>query len=122
MKNIKRLIRGKERGFTLIEVLIAVAITGIIAAGIIMALGTSTKMLIITDTRETAKDIAASDMEYIRSLQYNAISYPLPAPPSGYSTPNVIYPTFLRMNEQRIDITVSWGGNSFTLTDFRVNY
>ena len=66
MKNIKRLIRGKEQGFTILEVLIAIAITGILVTGIIMSLETSTKILMITNTQETAKDIAISDLEYIR--------------------------------------------------------
>jgi len=112
-----------EKGFTLLEVIAAIAITGIVVVGIYMALSTSTKVLVDANTQETAKDMAASAVEWIRSQPYTS-SYSLPVSMqttgSLTATPQV---TFLRMNEQQIDIVITSGGNTvFTLTAYRVNY
>ena len=119
----KTLIVHDEKGFTLIEVLAALVITSILALSIYMAISTSTRVLVLTNTQETAKDLAASDMEYIRSLPYSG-TYTLPAPSVAYTNySQSVLVTFLRINEQRIDINITWGGKTvFTLTDFRVNY
>jgi prepilin-type N-terminal cleavage/methylation domain-containing protein len=119
----KTLIVKDEKGFTLIEVLAAIVIVSILALSIYMAISTSTKVLVLTDKQETAKDLAASDMEYIRSLPYSG-TYTLPAPSAAYSNySQSVLVTFLRTNEQRIDITITWGGKTvFILTDFRVSY
>ena len=197
-----------QQGFTLIEVLAAIVITSILSLSIYMAISTSTRVLVLTNTQEVAKDIASSDMEYIRSIPFadnyilltssNAsatvgdsvtfmvnVSYPAatdtvtfydvsstlgtgtlslgqttlttsaltagthnitavyseltstvlteiinttppatsapPAKTGNYTT--TITVTYLRFNEQRIDMTVHWGGKVvFSLTDFRVNY
>ena len=113
-----------QRGFTLLEVLIAIVLTGIIASGILFALGTSTTILVKTNAQETAKDIAITDMEYIRTLQY-ANSYPksnLPALPQNYDHDVTV--NSLNLNEQEITITVTdtSGNQLFTLTDYRTNY
>ncbi len=74
----------KERGFTLIEVLVALAILGVISAAFLSALGTASRGVSITDERETAKNLAESQMEYVKS-QFYADSY-APAPiPSQYT-------------------------------------
>jgi prepilin-type N-terminal cleavage/methylation domain-containing protein len=204
----KTLIVRDEKGFTLIEVLAAIVITSILVLSICMAISISTRVLVLTNTQEVAKDIAASDMEYIRSLpvadNYIILTSSNTSATVGYSVTfmvNVTYPaatdtvtfydgatalgtgtlslgqttlttssltvgshnitavysgltstvlteiinttppatstppakngnytttisvTYLRFNEQRIDITVHWGGILvFSLTDFRVNY
>jgi hypothetical protein len=212
-----------EKGFTILEVLIAIFVTVVIGTAIALAIGTSSKVLVSANTKEVAKDIAASDMEYIKSLPWadnyilltsssssssygnpvifkaivspgpaagipgatgtvtfkdggtalpgsstvtlsggqaifststltqgshnikavysgdathssltsivltqtvtasSTTSTPAPAINSNYlSSINI---TSLRMNEQQIDITITWGGKTvFTLTDYRVNY
>jgi prepilin-type N-terminal cleavage/methylation domain-containing protein len=197
-----------QQGFTLIEVLAAIVITSILSLSIYMALSTSTRVLVLTNTQEVAKDIASSDMEYIRSIPF-ADNYVILTSSNTSATVgdsvtfmvNVTYPTatdtvtfydgastlgtgnlslgqttlttsaltagshnitavysgitstvlteiinatppatsalaaknsnyiasinvtYLRFNEQRIDITIRWGGKVvFSLTDFRVNY
>jgi prepilin-type N-terminal cleavage/methylation domain-containing protein len=122
--NLKR--NGK--GFTLLEVLAAIAITGIIVAGVFMALSTETKVLARANTQETAKDMAASAMEYCLSQTYNS-TYILPASlatngglsiDNPVTSPNVKY---IRVAEQQIDIVIKSGTTTvFTLTDYRVNY
>lgn len=59
-----------ESGMTLIEVLIAVALIGIIGAAIMMGLGTTSKVLIATDERSTAESLARSAMEEIKMQLY----------------------------------------------------
>ena len=77
-----------EKGFSLIEVVIAIGLLGIIAAGFLGALGTASKVLFIADERATAESLARSQMEYIKSQPYVDI-YTASIPPdyvtAGYS-------------------------------------
>jgi len=80
----------RERGFTLIEVLISLAILGVIAVAFLGALGTASKGLVITDERQTAQNLAEAQMEYIKQQNYKTdLSQPYPKLgagdiPSGY--------------------------------------
>ena len=60
-----------QKGFSLIEVVIAVALLGIIAVGFLGALGTASKALLTADERETAKNLAESQMEYVQEQDYS---------------------------------------------------
>jgi prepilin-type N-terminal cleavage/methylation domain-containing protein len=62
-----RAFHGHSRGFTLIEVTIAIALLGIIAVAILAALSTASMALIIADTRATAESLARSQMEYVKN-------------------------------------------------------
>ena len=59
-----------EKGFTFIEVVIALAIVGVIAVGFAGGLGTAAKGLLTADERETANNLAESQMEYVKNLPY----------------------------------------------------
>ena len=91
-----------------------------------MAMSTSTKVLVDANTQETAKDMAASAMEWIKSQPYNAISYTLPTSLQTSGSLSIALPVTVnefRMNEEQIDIIIQSGGKTvFTLTDYRVNY
>jgi len=79
-------MRG-EKGFSLIEVLIAIAILAIIGIGILNGLGGSSIATFVTDNRETAKNLAEAQMEYVKKQQY-ATSYavaPIPAEYANFS-------------------------------------
>ena len=67
----------KQGGFTLIEVLISMALLGIIATAFLVAVSTATKATFITDERATAESIARSQLEYIKQQDY------LPADPNS---------------------------------------
>ncbi len=69
-----RAFQGKSRGFILIEVLIAIALIGIVAIAILGALSTSSKVLSIADERTTAESLARRQMEYVKSQGYNPAS------------------------------------------------
>ena len=66
-----RLVSG-QRGTTLIEVLIAIAILGVISVPFLTALSTSSRALIIADERTTAESLIRSEIEYVRSQEYDA--------------------------------------------------
>ncbi len=59
-----------ERGVGLIEVLIALAILGLVAAAFLSGLATASKAVFIADERTTAKSLARSQMEYAKNQPY----------------------------------------------------
>ena len=61
---------GSSRGFTLIEVLIAVALMGIIAIAVLSALSTASAALMTADKRATAESLARSQMEFVKNQLY----------------------------------------------------
>jgi prepilin-type N-terminal cleavage/methylation domain-containing protein len=65
-KKVKKTLRGHSRGFTLIEVVIAIALIGLIGVAVLSALSTASLALIIADQRATAESLARSQMEYIK--------------------------------------------------------
>ena len=65
-----------ERGFSLIEVIIALALLGIIAVAFLTALSTASKALFIADERTTAESLARSQMEYVKNQVYDDINNP----------------------------------------------
>ena len=66
-----KLVSG-QKGTTLIEVLIAIALLGMIAVPFLTALSTSSRALIIADERTTAESLIRSQMEYVKSQEYDA--------------------------------------------------
>jgi prepilin-type N-terminal cleavage/methylation domain-containing protein len=78
-----------EKGFSLIEVVIAIALLGIIGVAFLGGLSTASRVLFIADERETAKNLAESQMEYAKGLPWSTSSYtpatPLPSEYAGYT-------------------------------------
>ena len=60
-----------QKGFSLLEVTIAIALLGIIAAGFLAALSTSFHTVFIADERATAESLARSQMECVKSEDYD---------------------------------------------------
>ncbi len=69
-----RFITG-QKGLTLIEVLIAIAILGMIAVPFLTALSTSSRGLIIADERTAAESIVRTEMEYVKNSPYNPTGF-----------------------------------------------
>ena len=61
---------GNEVGVALIETLVALAILGIVAAVFLSGLATTAKANFIVDEQATAKSLARSQMEYVKSASY----------------------------------------------------
>lgn len=73
---VRRAFRGRSRGFSLIEVSIAIALIGIVVVGILSALSYASMVLIIADRRATAESLAKSQIEYIKNQPYIDYSDP----------------------------------------------
>ena len=65
----QKLMRN-QKGISLIEVIIALAILGVIAVAFLGGLMTSLKAVSIADERSTAQSLSQSQMEYVKSLNY----------------------------------------------------
>jgi len=70
---VKRAFRGGSRGFSMLEVVIAIALLGIIAVSVLSALQTAALALISADRRATAESLARTQMEWVRFSQYDNI-------------------------------------------------
>ena len=132
----RRAWQGGSRGFSMLEVVIAIALLGIIAVSVLSALQTAALALISADRRATAESIARTQMEWVRYSDYDDLlaeghpEYSLdpqitPLPPD-YSVDT----TAIRLNKdvdpddddgiQEITVTVSHDGRVIvTLEDFK---
>ena len=59
-------------GFAMLEVLISLALIGIVVAGILSALSTSSRATITNDVQTTAQNLAEGQIEYVRGQPYDA--------------------------------------------------
>ena len=71
MRRTLRLLRGSSRGVTLIEVLVAMALVGIIAAAFLGGLSTASRSAALADIRTNAESLARTQMEFIKSQTYS---------------------------------------------------
>jgi len=69
---VRKAFRGSSRGFTMLEVVIAIALLGIIAVSVLSALQTAALALISADQRATSESLARSQLEYVKDQGYNA--------------------------------------------------
>jgi prepilin-type N-terminal cleavage/methylation domain-containing protein len=64
-----------EKGFSLIEVTMAIAVLGIVAVAYLGALATGSKAIMIADERATAESLARTQIEYVRSQGYSSADW-----------------------------------------------
>jgi len=140
MAKITKIFTGNSKGISLIEVVIALAILGIVAVAFLGGLSTALNATAIADERSTAQTLAQSQMEYVKSLPYEkgaspsyeqtdmpSPGYPgytvsVDAPPIDPDTGNPLANPGDDMGIQRITITIKHHGNEvFTLEDYKVN-
>jgi prepilin-type N-terminal cleavage/methylation domain-containing protein len=119
-----RLLRHNSKGFSLIEVLIALALLGIIAVAFLGGIATASKAMFIADKRTTAESLARSEMEYVKNLPYEdgATEYDIDPSlsPDGYTISVDVDP--LHDGIQEITVTVSHGGEAvIELEDYKVD-
>ena len=93
MASITKLkLKGNQKGQALIEVLISLAILGIVAVAFLTALTTASAAIIIADERTVAESLTRSELEYVKSSSYDDVNNPPQysidpsvAIPGGYS-------------------------------------
>lgn len=96
----------KEKGFTFIEVVISLAVLGIIAVGFLSGLTAASKGLMIADERATAHNLAESLMENVKNQPYaTSYSVSVPGEYAGY-IPHVVTLSLEDGNIQKITITI----------------
>ena len=126
LKELKR----SQRGFTLIEVILAIALLGIIAVAFFSAMATGSLALFIADERATAESLARSQMEYVKNQAYKVDgSYERIEPPAGYDIvttadplPDPNAPDNDLEGIQQITVTVSHQGKKvITLVGYKVD-
>lgn len=59
-----------EKGFGLVEVLVSIALLGIIAVAFLLAINVASRAILIADERTTAESLARGQMEYIKEQDY----------------------------------------------------
>ena len=129
-------VKKGQRGFTFIEVLIALVVLGIIAAAFLYALTTSSKGAALSDERTSAESLARTEMEYVKNSIYDNApwqyqlpgtpppwdnTYVLPSGYTGYSanvSASLVHATDDGL--QLITVVVSHGSKTvFTLTGYK---
>lgn len=121
-----------EKGFVLLEVLIAIAVLGILASAFFFGMNNATKGAVLTDRIDTSRSLAESQMEYVKNQAY-AVSY-LPDPTvynsgthqfnnyPGYSAAISVTEAAERDSRiQKVTVTISYkGAVAATLDDCKV--
>jgi prepilin-type N-terminal cleavage/methylation domain-containing protein len=114
---------NSEKGFSLIEVLVAIAIIASVGVAIFSGLTLTTNLLTKTDTDETAKELAVSQMEYVKTTWWNDSVYHIDNStlPAGYSIPDITPLPLNDGNLQKITIIVKqYSREVFRLEDYKV--
>ncbi|MFC2069973.1 prepilin-type N-terminal cleavage/methylation domain-containing protein [Chloroflexota bacterium] len=117
---------SNQRGSTLIEILVATAILGVIGVVFVSAISAGTIGAGKVEERSTAESIARTQIEFIKSLPYaDSNSYPPVVTSSGYE-PRVevteLSPAEYPNTLQKIVVTVFRDGRSLlSIETFKVN-
>jgi len=79
-----RLISG-QKGQTLVEVLIAIVILGMVAVPFLTSLSVSSRAIMVTDDKAAAESLVRAELEYVKNSPYNftGFSYAIPATPNN---------------------------------------
>ena len=104
-----------EKGFSLIEALVSLALVGIIGVGLLSSLSTVSAVTITTDKEETARNLAETQMEYVKGQAYDT-SYataPIPSEYGGY-TATIDVESLYDNNIQKITVTIERHGEEVT--------
>lgn len=76
MRKQLKIFRQKENGSTLIETLISIILLSIVGVAVMGCLILACNVLIKTDNRDTARDLAEAQIEIIQAQPYDDINNP----------------------------------------------
>ena len=125
---------GNQRGFTLIEVLIALALMSIVVVAVLVALNNAYGFTSKTDAHEMATNLAEYEMRYVKdnnSVTFNptatsyAASYPSGSAYDGFTATiavSQVPEVNADKNEQLIEVTVTGHNVTYTLQGYKVNF
>jgi prepilin-type N-terminal cleavage/methylation domain-containing protein len=125
-----------QAGFSLIEILLAVALMGILGTAVPGALSGANRATITTNQNVTAESLARSQLDYIQNQPYDSenttpVYAVIPNLPATYS---IVTPMAQRLDPfgdgtnnddglQKITVSVErYDSIVFTLVDFKVNF
>ena len=121
---MKGLIKN-ERGFTLIEVMITIALLGIISIALLGGLSAASRGLFTADEQAAAESLARSQIEHIKNRPYASTYSPAPIPAGYTNYEATINTTALDSGLQRIRVTIKHNGEpiltsgDYTLETYR---
>ncbi len=105
-----RRLCGCEKGLSLIEIILAAALLGIVATGIIAALATSLRVTLVAEEQAVSATLATSQLEDILSTV---------PPPDGFSLSQTSATMSPRL--EQITVTVLAGGEEmYRVTTYKV--
>jgi prepilin-type N-terminal cleavage/methylation domain-containing protein len=107
----------RRKGFSLIEVIVSLAILSVISVGIMTALANASNSTVVADELDTARSLAQSQMEYVKKQAFSASYTPdaIPASYTGFSVSINAVPASQRDGLiQFITVTVQRYGNTVT--------
>lgn len=97
-----------QSGFSLIEVVVSLALMGIIGVALLSGLHTVSAVTLTTDERQTAKNLAENQMENVKALPYVTSYSPMPLTDeyTGY-TVTITTQSLQDSNVQKITVSVT---------------
>jgi prepilin-type N-terminal cleavage/methylation domain-containing protein len=128
MRNVFLFGHTNERGLTLIEVLIALAIVAAVATVFVSGLSTTSKSVMVSQERVAVDSLARFQMEDTKNQTYveEATTYPVISIPTDLSSQgygvSVLAEPLNSPGIQKITVTVTRNGSTvFTLVDYKAN-
>ena len=120
MNNFRRY--KNEKGFAALETIIAVALIGIISAAFMNSLTTACESFVTVDSVTTARNLAESQMEFVKGQVYSDNYTPAAVPVEYVGYTVEIVTSQLRTDIQRVTISVDRGGEEITsLRGYKMN-
>ena len=111
---------NSEKGFAIIEILISIALLGIVAAALLSALATTSQASIISNEQAIAESLVRSEIEYIKNCdyQYSATEYPTDPTltiPDGWAVPPPVVSPVHATDDGIQEVTVTAEHNGRTM-------
>jgi prepilin-type N-terminal cleavage/methylation domain-containing protein len=69
---------GDERGFTLVELIVALALIAIVAVGFMVSIGLGFRTVAVARQREVASELASARLEHMRSIPFEQVALSTP--------------------------------------------